>query len=292
MIWGAGFPVPASPLITPTYDGSGQATHPSVIHVPEGFGGYEYWMAFTPYAGSNDDLENPSILASHDGITWRVPNGLINPIDSVHGAAWNADPELELADGVLYCFWRYWDGANGHLMVRTSTDGVHWTPKQLCDTGSGHFWTSPAIVKLGDTWHAWVEGTVATVKRVLYTTAPAITGPWSAVQVCTLGGLPTGREPWHLGVERHLGRWLIVISDTQAGATGTAGRLVLGSSDDGVTFTLSPAIMMPGGSWADFTLYRPTMQIDGDDTHLWFGGNSTAGAWRIGHAVVPTRLFP
>ena len=69
-----------APLVTPTYDGSGQVVHPDVVHVPGGWNGYEYWMGMTPYPNSNDDFENPSVLASNDNVTWVVPPGVTNPL--------------------------------------------------------------------------------------------------------------------------------------------------------------------------------------------------------------------
>ena len=48
-----------APLVTPTYDGSGQVVHPDVVHVPGGWNGYEYWMGMTPYPNGNNDLREP-----------------------------------------------------------------------------------------------------------------------------------------------------------------------------------------------------------------------------------------
>ncbi len=79
---------------TPTYDGSGQTIHPDVIYIPGGFAGYTYWMATTPYPGGNDDYENPSLLASHDGINWVVPAGLTNPLVGMPVCDHNNDADL------------------------------------------------------------------------------------------------------------------------------------------------------------------------------------------------------
>src|SRR4051794_8423432 len=57
----------AAPLVTPTYEVSGQVVHPAVVRFADGWHGYEYWMAVEPYPNENDHYENPSILASNDG---------------------------------------------------------------------------------------------------------------------------------------------------------------------------------------------------------------------------------
>jgi hypothetical protein len=51
-------------------------------------------MAFTPYPNSNSALENPSILASNDGVNWEEPNGLTNPIAHPESGHYLSDPEL------------------------------------------------------------------------------------------------------------------------------------------------------------------------------------------------------
>src|SRR5699024_8293928 len=66
-------------LDIPTYEGSGKAVHPSVHAFRIPWNGYRFWMAFTPYP--NTQHENPSIVASGDGVNWVVPSGLTNPID-------------------------------------------------------------------------------------------------------------------------------------------------------------------------------------------------------------------
>lgn len=60
--------------------------HPDVEYFENGFNGFKYWMAFTPYFGtigsSGDAIlyENPTIVASNDGLHWDEPRGVINPI--------------------------------------------------------------------------------------------------------------------------------------------------------------------------------------------------------------------
>jgi hypothetical protein len=84
-----------TPLITPSYDDSGQATEPSIVHFPNGWNGYQYWMVFAPYPHSNDGYENPSILVSDNGTEWSVPPGVTNPIE-------RPEPGSRLADSSLF----------------------------------------------------------------------------------------------------------------------------------------------------------------------------------------------
>ena len=82
------------PLMIPTYDGSGEAAHPSVLYFTSRWNRYRYWMAFTPYRGTNEKYENPSIVVSNDGIHWIQPKGLINPIIGKPEDGHLSDPNL------------------------------------------------------------------------------------------------------------------------------------------------------------------------------------------------------
>src|SRR5690348_1682788 len=67
--------------ITPTYDGSGQVTEPSILEFPGEWHGFRYWLVVAPYPHSNDLDENPSILTSQDGLHWSAPPGIENPLE-------------------------------------------------------------------------------------------------------------------------------------------------------------------------------------------------------------------
>ena len=91
-----------TPLTTPTYDASGEATHPGVYDAGTGqtWNGYRYWMVMTPYPNSDATKENPSILASADGTTWVVPAGLTNPIASPNPVQCS-DPDIVVVSGTM-----------------------------------------------------------------------------------------------------------------------------------------------------------------------------------------------
>lgn len=78
--------------LTPTYDGSGQAVHPSLVYFRDGWGNdrarnnWRYWLVMTPFPNKKERYENPSILVSNEGVKWRVPPGLKNPIEKEPGS--------------------------------------------------------------------------------------------------------------------------------------------------------------------------------------------------------------
>lgn len=144
----------------PTCDGSNECTHPSVLDSVAILGrpwhNYRYWMAFTPYPGNTPNrfrLENPSIVASNDGTTWVVPEGVQNPVVPPPGGAdlwrslttdipprlvfwfvrgvvrrmsFNADPSLSCSpDGEMALTYVHTIKGGGHdeIVVVSSSDG-------------------------------------------------------------------------------------------------------------------------------------------------------------------------
>gem|GEM_PF-4662721 len=91
-------------LVIPTYEGSGQIAHPTVIDFSveyglEQWGGHRYWMSGSPYPGANDRYENPCVWVSDDGVSWQVPQGIPQPLvetpaDYARHARYNSDPTI------------------------------------------------------------------------------------------------------------------------------------------------------------------------------------------------------
>jgi len=119
-------------LNIPTYDGSGQVVHPSVIDFHNEYGmdawsGYRYWMVLTPFPQSQDQFENPSLFASHDGFTWIVPQNITNPLDATSGLdkAFLSDPDM-IYNPVTDQLWIYYRFVNTIILkmnlIRVNSD--------------------------------------------------------------------------------------------------------------------------------------------------------------------------
>src|SRR5690625_791280 len=87
------------PLNIRTYDGYNRTVHPDVIYFENGWNDYKYWMVHTPFPFDNDFWENPSIIVSNDGISWKDAPGITNPIDEVTEEENNNG--IYLSDGCL-----------------------------------------------------------------------------------------------------------------------------------------------------------------------------------------------
>ena len=289
-----------------TYDGSDAAIHPGVVVLDEPLGGFTHWMAYTPYP--SDELENPCIIASNDGIEWVVPNGLTNPLDPiagdppmVSGKLYNSDTELIHVDGTIYLVWRRYHSGTATYYVRTSTDGVAWTPREVIfdTTATGEGATSPIIIhdptaESAERWRMWYGGG-GSVRTIWTRTAPSITGPWSPRTDCPILGLEPWRGMWHFDAIKHDGILVGLFTSTQNGSTNIFGVLHLCVSLDGITWQVATGIVQawpasPGWPyhWDSNIIYRCTGVVapDGETLRVWYSAMP-----KIGYTEVPLRLI-
>lgn len=132
-------------------------THPSVKFFPDGFSGFKYWMAYTPYPDKN--YENPTIVCSNNGYDWQTPSGLINPIDNKPSNGYNSDTELVWNGNILYCYWRtyYYEKDENVLYRMESNDGIVWENKTACTLDVYHDPLSPSIVvDINGNYKMWI----------------------------------------------------------------------------------------------------------------------------------------
>ena len=289
-------------LTTPTYDGSGNTIHPDVIdfwttHGIRQWNGYRFWMAHTPYPNTDDDYENPSILASHDGVTWVTPPGLTNPIYPSPASGWNSDTDLtyDVATGQLVLVFRGYDQADPfpHFVARSS-DGTTWpaTATRLSMTRPEEN-TSPALVRMSDGWAMWGVGYPSRTLRRWTATTPE--GPWSGPISCS--GLTSAA--WHIDVCR-IGEKLYALIDEGRESEPALDALTIASSTDGgLTWAVgsAPVITKGSGGWDSLALYRGTLQPHENGTHMrvWYSGRKGVGtmdSWHVGLTEIPLAEWP
>lgn len=271
-----------------------QATHPSVKFFPEGWNKWRYWMAFTPYPLANAAHEDPCIAVSQDGKTWTTPVGFTNPLDDAPDAAhYNADTELAISpDGnTMYCMWRYTDAVTRvvQFKVRSTTDGVNWTPAVVAMTHADFNvanYVSPTLAHDGSQWVMWGIDQATNPNRMVRLTAPAVTGPWSAATTC-VASAQAGRDLWHLEVTRTADGYLGLMNDTGLGQNGGDGDLFLMTSTDGVTWELGYSLLpRPFGTEYN-ALYRGSLVPTADGFDVWFGAFlSSTNYWGMFRAQV------
>lgn len=289
---------PITKLVLPTYDGSGQAVHPSVVYIPNGFSGYKWWMAFTPYPEGNDDYENPSIVASNDGVTWVVPDGLTNPVVAgLVSPQWNLDPEL-IFDGTQLIM--YWADSTGKYYRKTSANGTVWsaTTELTWLTVGVSVWSAPGIIREGATsWKAW-GSPFAAISAVnpnylaLYESTDGVAWSFSNAIPTNLQGIP-----WHISVYADEMGYHFLVAAYPKGKTNADCSLYYGFSVDGqdITFGTEPIIAPESSDWTSGEIYRSCF-AKGDDQTLRIYLSARSGTkWYIGLTGVrlnePARLM-
>lgn len=273
-------------LVIPTHVSpeGGQTTHPSVVHVPGGWNGYEYWMAHTPYPGGDNAHEDPNICASRDGIHWEVPAGLVNPIDDQPGSAtgpFNSDTDLRMGpDDVLYLFWRWYDltgaspGSEERLYYSSSPNGIDWAPPQLVYS-SDHTvirLLSPCFVYEAGAWAMWAVDVLPTPHRVVRLQGGALpTDTWGDPVEVDMGPMPGDKEAWHLGLLRVDDGYIALLNDTTFDLHPLGGEMLFCVSADGLTFINSGQTVIPMAEPGEYDyLYRATLVEDSGGWRVWY----------------------
>ena len=299
-VWSWWAPTPDEPLEIPTHDGGGQTCHPSVLYFPNGWGGWKYWMAHTPYPNFKEAHEDPNIAVSDDGVNWQVPNGVTNPLDDGLGRPnyHNSDTHLVMWGNTMVLTWRTVDRPNGGqniIYARTSKNGVTWTPKvevlKVPLGTSESTFVSQSLVKMPTGWRLYgIRSNYGPNRLGYYETSVETlpkTSDWGAAQDCDLGTIPTGRDPWHSEVQRLAANdWVSVISDGRRGSTGVDGDIYLARSTDGVKWDVSPMPLTPRNNGVINSLYKTGFVVSGTGTNrvfdLWVSGyRSTSRTWAV-----------
>ena len=290
----------SAPLLLPSYDGTNQGTHPSVVDFGESlFNGFRYWMAYTPYPNANDAFENPCILASNNKVTWVVPTGLTNPIEPMPtDGTYYADTHL-LYDSVndrLICYWRGFkpDMTEFYVWAKTSSNGVSWGAKvKACTLTNGG--GSPVILKEGNNFVLYsidfLTGTPHTINKIIST--DPLSFNYTQSTLCTFEGIPVGQEIWHFDIYNLKGVLYSVMTTTAQGTNGAAGDLLFGIVEgDNFKFIGYPFLERETG-WTQNRLYRgcivPEEITDtGITWNLWYSAVSSSNAWNIGFTELQT----
>jgi hypothetical protein len=246
----------------PENDDIEQTVEPDVICIPTGFGveNQKYWMVVTPLPDGNAFYENPCIFASDDGLVWKPPAGLLNPLiggvgDPASTYGENNDPCILVSDGEL---WVYYlasvmsepDDRNSFkttLFRLRSFDGVQWNgpetqfyePTDARLMSPSVYWDGHRFVLYYVNWDrtAYSDGG----DQNIYRRESSDGSSWGDPTQIHLTGVPSGWHPWHLNVIRdpdnaklHM---LLVISTTR----GHDGDLYYAHSDnDGASFAVRP----------------------------------------------------
>ena len=230
--------------------------HPSVLFFPQGWNGYRYWLAFTPYPGYDSTYENPCVVASNDFVTWVAP--WTNPlVPKPAGNAYNADTHLFMSadNATMYLAYRERGVAGqNHLMVMHSTDGRAWTsPVPILSGAVGtQDFGSPSIWWNGTGWtlisHNLDAAAPWPVQRRVSSTAD-IYGAWGGASTVSIAP-PSGRAWWHSFFTRTASGQVLGFMQDNNQTSGSSGTVYLvESGNDGAGFGGARQIYSQAGKY-------------------------------------------
>lgn len=290
-------------LTLPNAYGNKGNYHPSVLSFDDGWNGYKYWMAFTPYEKCNDIWENPHILASNDLKNWQVPKGFKNPLEPVpddyeHGKVYNSDTELvyNTDTGKLECWWRFYSKTEKavKLMRKTTSDGVHWSSKEVMLVAPmGEFdCLSPALLYENGKYMMW---SIDLWNNYVIDYRESKDGKnWSKPRIVNVDYEDTTVRHWHLDVIHTPKGYEMDISAFPKNSDDHQHMsLYYTYSPDNVNYTKARVMLKPGKSkqWANRGLYRSCLLYDNGKYYLFYSGlNEKTGPAGIG-MISGTNVF-
>jgi hypothetical protein len=202
-------------LHIPTYDGSGQGVHPSLL-VQDG-GSPRFVLSFTPYTDTDDRVENPSVVVSDDGIHFREEKPGLNPLVPAPEKDHNDDPDLFCSNG-KYCI-LYLETIRPEkqsLVLLESFDRIRWEKKVIhvenLAGSSGCFMLSPKYIeKDGLSWLFYVNRDAVGGYRIEYVTGKDLYSlDFAHRNAVTVSGLKA--LPWHLDIIQSEGEYIMLLT--------------------------------------------------------------------------------
>ena len=260
-----------------------EVVHPDIYIFDTPWNGYTHWIAYTPYASSNNQVENPSIEASNDGIVWETPAGLTNPLVPSPGGAsdFNSDPELIFDDKKLKMYYRESNlGVNESIKIMESSDGVNWSSPALVINSNltNDVLLSPTVVNNGTEWV--MITTNNTAGNWEYRTSSTPESGWSVAGTCTVLNAPS--TLWHQKMRYINGEYVMY---AQLGGSG-GGSLYRITSNDYTSWDFNNAVNVNDSVYPILdsrNFYRSTFWPSDKGEELWLGNttpwNFYYGVW-------------
>lgn len=288
----------ATVVTIPGYEPTTHVIHPCIMEMYDSFRGYRYVMAITAFPNRVDQLEDPFLYGSNDGLNWTLMPDMPQPLD-VTPNEWSYQSDVWMAQdprtGELYvCYREYYipDAAavsdptrqETRLKFRSTRDGVNWSEPHtfltMVDHAANVSPISPSILFDPSTltWHMWA------VQRpnIGHWTAKSIYGPWTYQGAFAISSASATKPnpPHHLEVKCIGDQIIALVGDRWTGDQYLA-RLTFEAPR---TWTWAPAtaLLGDGGSDAFDNRYKATFlpRIKANGTMrfgIWWtgGGNST-----------------
>ena len=267
--------------------------HPCVRYIPEGFAGHRWWMAVTPFPRIDDRYENP-VLYYGEGEGPEPPRDwhFVGVVQPAYPKGYNADCNLFFDGKQLWIFWKETETPNTtpesgfNCVMGRPFDGREFGPvKKFLDNPdtSANRMTAPVVLRL--------DGRVCLLathyeRRV---DDPVQPHGRSGLSLWTLDGdsladgmfrwerdlpqdYPDWFDFWHADFFEEAGRhWCVV-------TTERATHVLMGVSDDGLHYRLSPLPLLSKTGNLYTGMYKASVVVVEGKLHLFFPRKSLRGS--------------
>ncbi len=272
------------PLEIPTYvERDNQAIHPSVYYDEDRKFGYKWVMAFTPYSLSKDFTENPSIVVSEDGVNWKEPKGLKNPLaitdkpDKIH----YSDTEIISNGNELELWYRQSDkpAKLSRILRQKSKDAVNWSkPEIIFDYGTGGFgYGAPSVICKDNVYEIYYR------EKMKLAEESYVKIKYSENKIKE-EAIPVNFEyteeykefvGWHIEFRKIGDKYYALTMAYPKSTPWQGGKLFLFDSDDGVNFKNMKLVLKPTKDGFDNkTIYKSSLVVTEDFINLYYSSIS------------------
>ena len=240
-------------LDIPTYDGSGQAVHPSLLVRSDGRRGDaspKFVLAFTPYTDTDDRVENPSVLISDDGLNFREEKPGLNPLVSAPEKDHNDDPDLFYSNGkygILYL--ETMRPEKQTLFLLESNDRIRWEKQIIHEErlggDSGCFMLSPKYIeKDGVSYLFYVNRDAPDGYQIEYVTGRDLYSlDFACRNVVNVAGLK--ELPWHLDILQCDSGYIMLLATASGPERNARYTLRIARSGNLTDWKLDPDFALP-----------------------------------------------
>ncbi len=234
--------------------------HPSVVKSRKMFGGFKFWIAYTPYPDTNSDFENPCVTATNDFKTFEEPSA--NPLVNKPSPGYNADTNLVFNEDetILYLLYRKRDGFNT-LMIMETLDGITWsTPFPLFTSNTNDFGTPSAWFNEGKMVIVYMDLDLPNPKPFFKVESLTndVYGSYSAPIKMNVPSLPDEviHYWWHTFFSKVSDTQIIGLVQRSVGGGGVGDTYLVQSFDGGLNFEICTRKVTKKGIYYRSTFYR------------------------------------